>query len=54
MVISFNALVTLAVVWVLVGNASIHPENVCMLPRWHSGKESVCQYRRHRRRGFET
>ena len=22
------------------------------LPRWHSGKESICQCRRHRRRGF--
>ena len=28
---------------------------VCLpywLPRWHSGKESICQCRRHRRRGF--
>ena len=23
-----------------------------MLPRWLSGKESTCQYRRRRRRGF--
>ena len=53
-VISFNTLATFAAGWVLVGNASVHPENVCMLPRWHSGKESVCQCRRHRRCGFET
>ena len=24
-----------------------------VLPRWHSGKESACQYRRHKRWGFD-
>jgi len=23
------------------------------LPRWHSGKESPCQFRRHKRHGFD-
>ena len=26
---------------------------VCGLPRWHSGKESTCQCRRHKRHGFD-
>ena len=25
---------------------------MCIPPRWHSGKQSSCQCRRHRRRGF--
>jgi len=24
-----------------------------MLPRWHSGKESTCQFRRHKRHGLD-
>ena len=27
--------------------------NTLNIPRWHSGKESACQYRRHKRLGFE-
>ena len=34
---------------------SLGPSVLVMgLPRWHSGKESVCQCRRRRRSGFNT
>ena len=28
--------------------------SINVLPKWHSGKESTCQYRRHERHGFSS
>ena len=40
---------------IIAGLQYIHPLTLqhIGLPRWYSGKESACQYRRHWRRGFD-
>ena len=39
--------------WFLFQSRTICHKNIMSEPRWHSGKESTCQYRRHRRQKFD-